>query len=196
MTLGIVPYPVMVYLRLLVLGDVLIIIRCLVVQRRTRWCKTLPRKVNVFIWRVAFNRLPTRINISSRGMDIERIGCVLCLYQVESSSHILFLCEVAIEIWRRVRLWVDIQWLRFSDWSEWIVWFDDWHVTSDKKMRLFAIVAATTWILWKYRNTVLFASHMLKKQELFDSICMFSFNWVTDRGKLNISWSEWFSKPL
>ncbi|GJU12013.1 RNA-directed DNA polymerase, eukaryota, reverse transcriptase zinc-binding domain protein [Tanacetum coccineum] len=37
----------------------------------TSWDKTLPRKVNIFIWRFMLDRLPHRLNLSSRG----HMGC-------------------------------------------------------------------------------------------------------------------------
>ncbi|GJX76731.1 hypothetical protein Tco_0323542 [Tanacetum coccineum] len=36
----------------------------------TTWDKSIPRKVNVFMWRLSLDRLPHRLNLSLRGMDI------------------------------------------------------------------------------------------------------------------------------
>ncbi|GKD34832.1 hypothetical protein Tco_1250341 [Tanacetum coccineum] len=44
----------------------------------TRWCKTLPRKVNVFMWRMFLDKLPHRLNISYCGLDIPSIMCPVC----------------------------------------------------------------------------------------------------------------------
>ncbi|GJR52275.1 RNA-directed DNA polymerase, eukaryota [Tanacetum coccineum] len=41
----------------------------------TRWIKLVPIKVNVFAWRLASNKLPTRFNMSSRGLEIPSIVC-------------------------------------------------------------------------------------------------------------------------
>ncbi|XP_071704376.1 uncharacterized protein [Rutidosis leptorrhynchoides] len=84
----------------------------------TRWVKQLPRKINVFIWRVAWNTLPTRLNFSARGMDIEDIGFPLCDYNVESLDHLLFGCVMAKELWLKVKIWVDMDVARdCSSWS-------------------------------------------------------------------------------
>nr|GEU73566.1 RNA-directed DNA polymerase, eukaryota [Tanacetum cinerariifolium] len=50
--------------------------------------KTLPRKVNIFICRMILDRLPHRLNLSSRGIDISTISCPSCNSNVESSNHI------------------------------------------------------------------------------------------------------------
>ena len=39
----------------------------------TSWCSILPRKVNIFIWRMRLDRLPHRLNLSRRGLDIHSI---------------------------------------------------------------------------------------------------------------------------
>ncbi|GJX29545.1 RNA-directed DNA polymerase, eukaryota, reverse transcriptase zinc-binding domain protein [Tanacetum coccineum] len=39
------------------------------------WSKVLPIKLNVFLWRMLLDRLPTRTNLYNRGIDID---CVLC----------------------------------------------------------------------------------------------------------------------
>ncbi|GKB15844.1 RNA-directed DNA polymerase, eukaryota, reverse transcriptase zinc-binding domain protein [Tanacetum coccineum] len=63
-----------------------------VVSSKTRWIKVVPIKVNIHAWKVKLDILPTRLNISKRGMDIESILCPLCEKNVESSSHIFFTC--------------------------------------------------------------------------------------------------------
>ncbi|GJT86836.1 RNA-directed DNA polymerase, eukaryota, reverse transcriptase zinc-binding domain protein [Tanacetum coccineum] len=45
---------------------------------KTTWEKFLPRKVNVFMWRLNLDRLPHRFNLSSRGIEISEISCASC----------------------------------------------------------------------------------------------------------------------
>ncbi|GJV24060.1 RNA-directed DNA polymerase, eukaryota, reverse transcriptase zinc-binding domain protein [Tanacetum coccineum] len=45
---------------------------------KTTWEKFLPRKVNVFMWRLNLDRLPHRFNLSSRGIEIPKISCASC----------------------------------------------------------------------------------------------------------------------
>ncbi|GJW58690.1 RNA-directed DNA polymerase, eukaryota, reverse transcriptase zinc-binding domain protein [Tanacetum coccineum] len=44
----------------------------------TRWIKAVPIKVNVLAWKIKLDNLPTRLNISRRGMDIDSILCPTC----------------------------------------------------------------------------------------------------------------------
>ncbi|GJT98055.1 RNA-directed DNA polymerase, eukaryota [Tanacetum coccineum] len=53
----------------------------------TRWVKSVPIKMNIIAWKVKSNALPTRFNISRRGMDIDSIVCPICNAGVESTNH-------------------------------------------------------------------------------------------------------------
>ncbi|GKF28784.1 RNA-directed DNA polymerase, eukaryota [Tanacetum coccineum] len=61
----------------------------------TRWVNATPIKINIFAWRVCFNKLPTRLNLSLRGIDIPSIICPLCSIAIESTSHLLFSFHLA-----------------------------------------------------------------------------------------------------
>ncbi|GJZ40058.1 RNA-directed DNA polymerase, eukaryota, reverse transcriptase zinc-binding domain protein [Tanacetum coccineum] len=61
----------------------------------TRWVKSIPIKINIFPWRVSLVKLPTWLNLSLRGLDILSIICPLCSIVVESTSHLLFSCQLA-----------------------------------------------------------------------------------------------------
>nr|GEV88765.1 RNA-directed DNA polymerase, eukaryota, reverse transcriptase zinc-binding domain protein [Tanacetum cinerariifolium] len=44
----------------------------------TRWNNSLPQKVNIFVWRLLLDRLPHRVNLSSRGLEISSIVFQVC----------------------------------------------------------------------------------------------------------------------
>lgn len=54
----------------------------------TRCHKIVPRQVNTFIWRLSLDRIPTRFNLSKKGLELLSIGCPVC---VESVQHMFFL---------------------------------------------------------------------------------------------------------
>nr|GFA68547.1 RNA-directed DNA polymerase, eukaryota, reverse transcriptase zinc-binding domain protein [Tanacetum cinerariifolium]GFB07369.1 RNA-directed DNA polymerase, eukaryota, reverse transcriptase zinc-binding domain protein [Tanacetum cinerariifolium] len=57
--------------------------------------------VNVFLMvhGNGIDRLPNRLNLSSRGLDIDSISCIVCNGHVESNDHIFFTCDTAVAIW-------------------------------------------------------------------------------------------------
>ncbi|GKC70098.1 RNA-directed DNA polymerase, eukaryota, reverse transcriptase zinc-binding domain protein, partial [Tanacetum coccineum] len=78
--------------------------------------------VNIFMWRLLLDRLPHRLNLSSRGLDIDSILCPVCSEHVESNSHVFFSCSVAFNIWRLVRGWCDLKIPTLSTCDEWDIW--------------------------------------------------------------------------
>nr|GEY95576.1 RNA-directed DNA polymerase, eukaryota [Tanacetum cinerariifolium] len=61
----------------------------------TRWVKNVPIKVNILAWRTRLDRLPTRVNLIMRGVNIESSLCPVYTSVQEDSNHLFFLCDLA-----------------------------------------------------------------------------------------------------
>ncbi|GKF37379.1 RNA-directed DNA polymerase, eukaryota [Tanacetum coccineum] len=57
------------------------------VSTQTQWIKAVPIKVNIHAWKVIMNCLPTRLNISRRGIDIPSILCPVCVTPPKSDMQ-------------------------------------------------------------------------------------------------------------
>ncbi|GKA80488.1 RNA-directed DNA polymerase, eukaryota, partial [Tanacetum coccineum] len=68
----------------------------------TRWVKFIPIKVNVFSWRARRDRLPTRVNLSRRGVLLDSHLCPLCNAAMEDVQHVFFRCDVARVVIRKI----------------------------------------------------------------------------------------------
>ncbi|GKC73337.1 putative RNA-directed DNA polymerase, eukaryota, reverse transcriptase zinc-binding domain protein [Tanacetum coccineum] len=132
----------------------------------TQWDNCIPRKVNIFMWRFMLDRLPHRLNLSSCGIDIPSIGCPLCNANVESSNHVFFDCDNAKAVWSSVRNWCDLSFPACASFDQWKLWFDSWQVSKEKKRRLFVIIVATLWWLWRFRN-IIFGHHSIKRSDIY-----------------------------
>ncbi|GKC73360.1 RNA-directed DNA polymerase, eukaryota, reverse transcriptase zinc-binding domain protein [Tanacetum coccineum] len=163
---------------------------------QTRWYKILPGKVNIFFWRLRLDRLPHRLNLSRRGLDITSIMCQVCSNRVESNEHLLFYCEVASNIWRLVRIWCDMSIPILNSHSDWLDWIENLRISNALKERMIVIIVTTCWCLWNYRNSVTFFSQNLRKYDIYDSIRLFSFSWINSRSCNRLAWHDWLRKPL
>ncbi|GJR13112.1 RNA-directed DNA polymerase, eukaryota [Tanacetum coccineum] len=141
----------------------------------TRWYKMIPKKINIFMWRFFLDRLPNRLNLSSRGLDIDSIACPTCNGFVESNAHIFFLCNTASEVWHRIRCWCGSVFPTMSSCEDWDIWFQSWSASKDRKDRIYTIFAATCWTLWRFRNNITFNSHSMRKCDILDYILCFLF---------------------
>ncbi|GJX43580.1 reverse transcriptase domain, reverse transcriptase zinc-binding domain protein [Tanacetum coccineum] len=71
-------------------------------RNSTRWNKLVPIKVNIASWRIENLRIPTRVNLDSRGMNLHSTRCSICDDDLETEDHVLVKCGVALNIWRGV----------------------------------------------------------------------------------------------
>ncbi|GKC12881.1 RNA-directed DNA polymerase, eukaryota, reverse transcriptase zinc-binding domain protein [Tanacetum coccineum] len=74
----------------------------------TRWNGCIPIKVNIFLWKLLLNKLPSRVNLDRRGIDIPSILCPNCQEDVETGNHIFFTCEMASTLWSMLDNWWEV----------------------------------------------------------------------------------------
>nr|GEY77281.1 RNA-directed DNA polymerase, eukaryota [Tanacetum cinerariifolium] len=106
------------------------------VNTMTSWIKCVPNKVNVLAWKIKIDTLPTRLNISRRGIDIDSILCPICDCGVESSSHLFFSCSLARQVARKISLWRDVAYVDVNSYVEWVTWMMSLWLTSKLKLML------------------------------------------------------------
>ncbi|GJV59411.1 RNA-directed DNA polymerase, eukaryota [Tanacetum coccineum] len=90
------------------------------VSAKTRWTSVVPIKINVHTWKVRLNCLPTRLNISRRGMDIDSILCHSCGVTIETTSHVFFSCHIAREVFHKISNWWEVNFMELSLYEEWL----------------------------------------------------------------------------
>nr|GEW56927.1 hypothetical protein [Tanacetum cinerariifolium] len=72
------------------------------VGSKTQRCKFVPIKVNILSWRVKLKNLPTRLNLSRRGMELHFILCPSCNIAVESTNHLFFACPMMKNLYKAI----------------------------------------------------------------------------------------------
>ncbi|GJX12486.1 RNA-directed DNA polymerase, eukaryota [Tanacetum coccineum] len=162
----------------------------------TRWIASVPIKVNIFAWKVCLDKLPTRLNLSIRGLDIPSILCPNCYVAVESAAHILFSCDMACELLRKVTRWWEVEFHNIHSYGEWLLWFKNLCYPKSLKDVFEGVCYVMWWVIWKYRNQVLFGNSLPRMDLLFDEISRLSYSWCSSRCKsLTIDWNVWIKNP-
>nr|GEY15330.1 RNA-directed DNA polymerase, eukaryota [Tanacetum cinerariifolium] len=161
----------------------------------TRWVKQIPIKINIFAWRVFLDRLPSKINLSRRGIMVNSLLCPTYNFSDEDVSHSLFSCPLAVDISRLVCSWWDVVWMPYSSYSEWLSWFKS--IRMDSKIKgLFEGVLYTSWgCIWNFRNQMIFAPSKPRKAVIFDDIVERSFLWCSSKCNSSFSWDCWCQNP-
>ncbi|PWA64810.1 reverse transcriptase domain, Reverse transcriptase zinc-binding domain protein [Artemisia annua] len=161
----------------------------------TRWVKVVPIKINIFGWRVCLDKLPTRLELSLRGIDITSILCPLCSIAVESSSHLLFSCHVARLLTLKVARWWDLEVNIFNSYGDWLIWFNNTRLPLKLKEILEGTYYVMWWAIWHFRNQVVFGANHPRLDLLFDDIVRLSYSWCSNRCKIKFDWNSWLKCP-
>ncbi|GJX71458.1 RNA-directed DNA polymerase, eukaryota [Tanacetum coccineum] len=161
----------------------------------TRWVKSVPIKVNIIAWKVKSNALPTRFNISRRGMDIDS-NCLVHLYTgVESTNHIFFQCVVVRQIMHKISSWWNIDYSDVNSYEEWRVWLVSIRIQSNLKGVLEGVYYGLWWYMWNFRNKLLFDKKIPENALIFDNLVSSSFYWCKFRCKASFKWDDWLKNP-
>ncbi|GKC03638.1 RNA-directed DNA polymerase, eukaryota, reverse transcriptase zinc-binding domain protein [Tanacetum coccineum] len=147
----------------------------------TRWNRSVPIKINIFLWRLALNKLPTRVNLDRKGIDIDSTLCPICFEDVETINHIFFSCEMAKDLWALLARWCELDILFCSDFLQWSSWLDSLHLPSKAKNFLEVVRGTILLSIWYFRNRSIFSVPPPKKAVLWDSIVSQSFIWISSR---------------
>nr|GEZ36468.1 RNA-directed DNA polymerase, eukaryota [Tanacetum cinerariifolium] len=111
----------------------------------TIWVKYISIKINVFVWRARRDFLPTRVNLSRKGVLLESSSCPLCLSSEENIHRVLFGCGLAENIFRRICRWWELDWQVLESFSDWNYWFSLIRLSSKVKALLEGVFCVAWW---------------------------------------------------
>ncbi|GJW12971.1 RNA-directed DNA polymerase, eukaryota, reverse transcriptase zinc-binding domain protein [Tanacetum coccineum] len=162
---------------------------------KTRWIKYVPIKINVHAWKVMTDSIPTRFNISRRGICIDSIRCVLCDKGVETSNHLFFSCCLARQVSRLIIRWWDVPEVVFESYEGWLSWLVNLRLPHKNKLLLEGVFYVMWWFLWISRNKIIFESKAPLKATFFDNVVCKSYFWCRHRCKASFTWNDWLKNP-
>ncbi|GKA89386.1 RNA-directed DNA polymerase, eukaryota [Tanacetum coccineum] len=161
----------------------------------TRWVKSVPIKINIFMWRARRDCLPTRLNLSHRGVVMETVNCPTCGNCEEDVQHIFFRCDLARDVLRGLCRWWEIDWNIWSSFSSWNSWFASISLGSNLKSILEGVFCVAWWSIWTFRNRLLYDDKPPLRSTIMEDIKSISFLWCKNRCKWSFSWEEWLKNP-
>nr|XP_043633283.1 uncharacterized protein LOC122604455 [Erigeron canadensis] len=157
-----------------------------------QWASWVPKKINIFMWQMVMDRIPTADALKVRNSVINDDICVLCDESLESTSHMFCSCGVASLIWYKISTWCKaFPFFVFT--TKDLVEIHN-HVQIGKKERkaLKGIIMIPCWFIWKERNDKKFANNNVVVESIFQNTRSMGYLWYRNRKKnVSISWKEW-----
>ncbi|XP_071687297.1 uncharacterized protein [Rutidosis leptorrhynchoides] len=140
--------------------------------------KSIPQKVGVFVWRALQKRIPVRVELDKRGIDLDSILCPLCKSDIESVDHILVQCSLVKELWNQFFKWWNVD--SSLAISLQLVFDDSSHLTASTNIGK---------VIWQGANSWNTAS-------ILANVHATSFGWISKRlKKSKLIWSQWLINP-
>lgn len=134
------------------------------------WNKWVPTKINVFVWRLIQDRIPTLPNLKRRNIinQEEADFCRLCEEKEEESiMHLFFNCRFASQIWKLVMDWLDFQLTPDVYVKDQLTKFaNSFHEKSKEIWQIFW--HGVVWHIWKARNRMIFKGDSPSQREIFE----------------------------
>ncbi|GJX63103.1 RNA-directed DNA polymerase, eukaryota, reverse transcriptase zinc-binding domain protein [Tanacetum coccineum] len=162
----------------------------------TRWNKLVPIKVNIAMWRTENRRLPTRVNLDNRGIDLDSIRCPVCDNDLETEEHILVKCDIAKSVWNDVLKWWNIRNVQLETLNDLLSLASRTTLSTTLLAVFDAVVNSAVWVLWGFRNDSSFAIKLLNRSLILNDIKQLSFTWISNRlHNIAINWIEWLFNP-
>nr|GEZ51749.1 hypothetical protein [Tanacetum cinerariifolium] len=113
--------------------------------QKTRWVRYVPIKVNVIAWKVKSNSLPTRFNISRRGIPLDSIKCGICDTRVETVSHLFFSCDLVRQLVLLIARWWDVSYVGVESYADWVSWMENLRLSFKNKLMLEGVFYVLWW---------------------------------------------------
>ncbi|GAU12549.1 hypothetical protein TSUD_182630 [Trifolium subterraneum] len=141
----------------------------------------VPLKVSILAWRLLRDRLPTKANLTSRGiLPVGDSHCVSGCGSVESAHHVFISCSMFGSLWSIVSSWVGSATVTPQTLSDHFVQFTtSAGGTRVRRSFMQLIWLAYVWVVWTERNHRLFRGSTNSSLHMLDKIKTFSFRWLT-----------------
>ncbi|KAJ9564655.1 hypothetical protein OSB04_000621 [Centaurea solstitialis] len=169
-----------------------------IAENEVDWCRWIPNKVNIHMWRFLMNRLATKDNLAKRGVSCSSDDCPLCLSTVEDLDHVFVNCSTTKVISAHLENWLDWWPKSIRDINE-IQALKSSITRENLRLRVYkVIIAAFCWSIWLQRNSKLFKGSCKKEIEIFRDIQFLAFDWIRCRTKFGraLCWDRWSCNPV
>jgi hypothetical protein len=140
----------------------------------------VPLKVNLFVWRLFKNRLPTKDNLYRRNAIGEsQLMCAALCGDIEDRDHLFFRCDVYGRIWLLVSNWLGIDSVFNGNISTHSAQFRGIGGFSNNSRIAFTIIwIAVLFVVWKDRNNRIFNNKFDQLAALAEKVKLQTYWWL------------------
>ena len=165
--------------------------------RDTLWNNLVPKKVNIFVWRARKGRLPVRVELDQRGIDLDSVLCASCNDSVETCAHCLVTCDLAMSVWTKLFNWWKVGIVSAFTIEEFFSHNGNVNIPTPLSGIWQAVIWTSGYFIWKERNARVFGNKVSSVNKILQDIQLKSFEWIVTRSNKYkaIDWQQWLRDP-
>ena len=142
------------------------------------WSLKIPPRTSAFSWRIFKNRLPSKVNLRRRHVELPSYNCPLCDVEEETVGHVMYSCIKTRYLWWEILSWVNrvgpfpieprYHFMQFSHWSG--------KSSVDKRWQVLWVALSMT--IWKHRNSLVFNNQNFSPEKVMDEALFHTWSWI------------------
>ncbi|GKC39110.1 hypothetical protein Tco_1051494 [Tanacetum coccineum] len=101
----------------------------------------------------------------------------------ESTEHLFYSCPDLCPLWHRIAVWWGVTTPMEMTFKSIVTWADDVALDAKSKQVFDAVILVAFWIIWSFRNKLIFGTIKPRKDDIFKDIQSVSYFWISNRRK-------------
>ncbi|XP_058783065.1 uncharacterized protein LOC131657716 [Vicia villosa] len=164
------------------------------------WKVKVPSKMQIFGWRLMHDRLPTKSQLSKRGIIMENADspCVFGCGQVEEVDYVFISCCCGRVVWSKMFLWLGLDYMEEVNCCDHFIQMVTVLKSFCVNNRADEIWLAVCWCLWRHHDKIIFNNRVADPDEIVHNVMMYSWWWLAigNMKKVYCNFYEWSKNPL
>ncbi|XP_071740118.1 uncharacterized protein [Rutidosis leptorrhynchoides] len=149
--------------------------------------KILPQKIGVLVWRVKQMRIPVRVELDKRGVDLDSVLCLVCEIDLDTVERIFLHCSFAKDLWARFFRWWSINRPLYSCLDHMF----NGDIGSSKSKLWQVIEWVCGYLIRRNRNLTLFQRKKGSGLMTLNEVQIKAFEWISRRSRKSIvEWNQ------
>ncbi|KAK9054370.1 hypothetical protein SSX86_025448 [Deinandra increscens subsp. villosa] len=144
-------------------------------DQRMRWVNWVPIKINILVWRIEKEMIPTCVELVKRGVNLSNTRCALCGVDEETVTHTFVACGFVFGVWNFIWRWCHLAPAHYNLIEDLLSWHELANVSAKGKKILRGIIMVACWVIWLERNKAIFQKSDPKVAEVVASIKSMAF---------------------
>jgi len=163
---------------------------------KTLWSIRVAPKAQLLGWRLFLDKLPTKVKLAARGIQLQNNLCEMCLASEENAEHLFFSCRASQKVWNMCDRWIGVSSVHHVNARDNFQHFHLVNLNRRQNKIWQGMWLAIIGEIWKHRNGVIFKHRKVDPEEIFALAQVTAWVWMKHKSpSVMFSYSDWILSP-